>query len=167
MYWVDQRRQVVERASMDGTSRSIIHSTGLVSPVTLALDADTQILYWIDNEKDQLECSSVNGSNRRTIITGSLLSNPTYGLDVFQNTVYWTNSVTKTLYSTTLKTPKIIPIRSFVTGDGLYEMAFVAPSKQAYSKSFIAIIMLLLCVSQLASQTLAMITMEDVANSVY
>lgn len=165
MYWVDQGRQVVERASMDGTSRSILHSTGLVSPIALALDTDTQTLYWIDNAKDQLESSFVNGSNRKTVITGSF-SDPTYGLDVFQNTIYWTNSVTKRLYLTSLNTIHIRSLQTFFGTDVLYELAIVAPSKQPFGMSFIAACYYSCCL-QLVSPTLVMTTMEDAANSVY
>ena len=136
MYWVDQGRRVVERASMDGTSRSILHSTGLISPVALTLDTVTQTLYWIDNKQHQLESSSVNGSNHRIVIRSiqSPLSDPTYGLDIFQDAIYWTNSVTKQLYSTRLDRIFIRSIRRFPATDGLYEIAIVAPSKQPLGK---------------------------------
>ena len=140
MYWVDQGRHVVERASMDGTSRSILHnSTGLISPVALTLDMDTQTLYWIDNKQHQLESSSVNGSNRRIVIRSiqSPLSDPTYGLDIFLDAIYWTNSVTKQLYSTNLDKILIESIKHFPVTDGLYEIAIVAPSKQPLGKYLI------------------------------
>ena len=60
MYWTD-----TERASMDGTSREVLHNTNLVWPTALTLDYDTQTLYWLDASLDKLETSHVNGSNRR------------------------------------------------------------------------------------------------------
>ena len=44
----------IERASMDGTSRTVLHSTGLASAYGLTLDYDSQTLYWTDRHLNRM-----------------------------------------------------------------------------------------------------------------
>ena len=133
MYWVDSKRGVIERASMDGTSRSILHSSGINSPVSLALDRDTQTLYWIDSALNRMESSFVDGSNRKILITSSSTLQQTHGMAVFQNLVYWTEQDSRRLHRVSTLTPDpsfISTLWTFPTIDKPYEITVVAPSDQ-------------------------------------
>lgn len=57
----------IEKASMDGTNRTVLHNTRIVWPNALTLDIPTQILFWADAYLDTVECSSTDGSNRQVI----------------------------------------------------------------------------------------------------
>ena len=90
MYWSDWGTVAkIERASMDGTSREVLHSTNLVWPNALTLDCDTQILYWMDARLDKFESSNADGSNRRLLSTTHIYH--PFGLTLYQNRFYWTD----------------------------------------------------------------------------
>lgn len=54
----------IEKASMDGTNRTVIHNTSLVWPNALTIDIPTQTLYWADASLDKIEKSNIDGRNR-------------------------------------------------------------------------------------------------------
>ena len=90
MYWTDWGAVAkIERASMDGTSREVLHNTSLVWPDALTLDYDAQILYWMDAYLDKFESSDVDGSNRRLISTTHIYH--PFGITFYQSRVYWTD----------------------------------------------------------------------------
>ena len=132
---MDWGRSVVERASMDGTTHTILHNSGLISPVSLALDRATQTLYWIDSKLDRLERSSVDGSNRRILITTSSSLDNTLGMALFQNTIFWTERVRMGLHSTSKLSPgAVTTLWRFNTGDEPYGLSVVTPSEQPLCK---------------------------------
>ena len=59
---------VIEKASMDGANRTILHNTRLMLPNALTLDISTQTLYWADARLDVVEKSNVDGTNRQLVI---------------------------------------------------------------------------------------------------
>ena len=88
MYWTNYGAvDTIERASMDGTARGILHNDMLRSPFGIALDYESQTLYWIDARLGYLESSRADGSNRSSL-TG-VLSPCAYGITYFEQTVYW------------------------------------------------------------------------------
>ena len=90
MYWTDWGTVAkIERASMDGTSREVLHNTNLVWPNALTLDYDTQILYWMDGQLDKFESSNADGSNRRLLSTTHIYH--PFGITLYQNRFYWTD----------------------------------------------------------------------------
>ena len=90
MYWIDFANQLIEGASMDGSSRTVLHSTNLQSPLAMALDYDTQTLYWADFALDRLESSSVDGSNRVLLASLPPSAIP-WAMTFFQGVLYWTD----------------------------------------------------------------------------
>ena len=90
VYWSDWGAPArIERSSMDGAARSILHNTSLTWPNALTLDYDSQVLYWADASLDKIESSNVDGSNRQ-IVTVRGLFHP-FGITVFQDTLYWSD----------------------------------------------------------------------------
>ena len=89
-YWTDWGNVAkIERASMDGSDRTVLHDTELVWPNGLTLDYEAQILYWADAFWDKIESSGVDGTNRR-LITQQNVFHP-FAITVHENTLYWTD----------------------------------------------------------------------------
>ena len=94
MYWSDWGAvATIERASMDGQAKQILHNSQLVYPNGLTLDYQHQVLYWIDASLDKIESSNVDGTNR-TLIANFALSSPNYhpfSMTFFNNILYWSD----------------------------------------------------------------------------
>ena len=109
MYWTDWGTPgKIERASMDGTSREVLHSTNLTWPNALTLDYNTQILYWMDASLDKLESSNADGSNRRLLST-TRIYHP-FGITFYQNRLYWTDWHVNTIYSAPISHPTQVSV---------------------------------------------------------
>jgi hypothetical protein len=68
MFWSDIGRNVkIVRASLSGTDQEAIITTGLVFPISIAIDQDDSRLVWVDASRDTLETSDFNGTSRRVI----------------------------------------------------------------------------------------------------
>ena len=102
MYWTDWGSPAkIERASMDGSSRQLLHSTGLVWPNGLTIDYATQQIFWGDALLDRIEYSNVDGSGRR-VLTSSLGGvNPhLFDITLESNVLYWTDWSTLSVLGT-------------------------------------------------------------------
>ena len=99
MYWSDSGDvATIERASMDGRARQILHNTRLVYPFGLTLDYQNQVLYWIDASLDKIESSNVDGTNRQLI--AMFVSNyHAFALSYFNNILYWSDWNTDVIHS--------------------------------------------------------------------
>ena len=107
LYWTDSGIPAkIERASMDGTSREVLHSTGLVRPNALTLDYDNQILYWMDAFLNKLESSNADGSNRKLLLTTQIFH--PFGITFFQNRLYWTNQTLNSVLSAPVNCPTAV-----------------------------------------------------------
>ena len=90
MYWTDWgSNATIEKASMDGKNRTVIHNTSLTWPVALTLDYQTQVLYWADASLEKIESSNVDGSNRQLLTTVGV--GYPFGLALFNDTLYFTD----------------------------------------------------------------------------
>ena len=90
MYWTDWGTVAkIEKASMDGSNRSVIHNTNLIWPNALTLDYASQVLYWADASLDQIESSNVDGSNRRVIASTGV--NHPFGITLFEDKLYFSD----------------------------------------------------------------------------
>ena len=102
MYWSDWGDvATIERASMDGRARQILHNTQLIYPNGLTLDYQNQVLYWIDASLDKIESSNVDGTNR-TLIVNFASSSPNYhpySMSFFNNILYWSDWGTDMIHS--------------------------------------------------------------------
>ena len=79
----------IEKASMDGTNRTVIHNTSLVWPNALTLDISTQTLYWADANLDKIERSGVDGRNRVVLARAGVVH--PFGLALEANSLYFTD----------------------------------------------------------------------------
>ena len=90
MYWTDWGQPAtIEKASMDGSSHTILHNTGLGWPNGIALDQDTQNLYWVDAQLDRIETSRTDGTGRR-VLSIPHIYHP-FGITFYQGELYWTD----------------------------------------------------------------------------
>jgi len=92
LYWTDAltSNPKIERASMDGTSRTVLHNTGLTFPSGITLDYTSQTLYWIDANRLRIESSAVDGSNRQAV-TSTDNDNIPWGIVYYSENLYWTD----------------------------------------------------------------------------
>ena len=123
MYWSDWGDvPKIERASMDGQARQILHSSQLVRPNGLTLDYQNQVLYWIDAILDKIESSNVNGTNRQLIMT-LVSSSPNYypfSISYFNNILYWSDWGTDKIHSIFANGTSLISlIRGFSLSTGI------------------------------------------------
>ena len=79
----------IEKASLTGTNRRVIHNTSLVWPNALTLDIPTQTLYWADASLDKIERSGVDGTNR-TILAQLGVVHP-FGIVLNGSMLYFTD----------------------------------------------------------------------------
>ena len=102
MYWSDWGILAsIERASMDGSNRQVIHNTNLVWPNALTIDYESQTLYWADANLDKIESSRVDGRNR--ILLTSTGIGHAFGMAFHQNVLYvsdWDRFTIRVLNST-------------------------------------------------------------------
>lgn len=90
MYWTDWGTPAtIERASMDGTGRTVLHTDNLVWPNALTIDYATQILYWMDGSLDRLESSKTDGSER-TLLSTLQIYHP-FSITFYQGDLYWSD----------------------------------------------------------------------------
>lgn len=113
MYWTDWGSSAkIEKASMDGTSRSVLIDTNLGWPNGLTLDYVTQTLYWCDALLDRLEKCGTDGSLRMILPTQPNVLQHPFGITFYMNRLYWSdwqsNAVFTAPISNTLNTTTVI-----------------------------------------------------------
>lgn len=65
MYWTDWGEvPKIERAGMDGSSRSVIINTDIYWPNGLTLDYEERKLYWADAKLNFIHRSNLDGTHR-------------------------------------------------------------------------------------------------------
>lgn len=127
LYWTDVGTDRIERASMDGTSRTVLHSTGLSNAYGLTIDYDNQVLYWADYSNNRIERSFTNGSNR-LLVTSSGIIDP-FGITFYDGRLYWTDWSQNSLYTLTLTAPTAVT-RIIGTGQDPYGIHVVTKERQ-------------------------------------
>ena len=126
MYWTDVGTDRIERASMDGTGRTVLHSTGLSRVYGLTIDYDTQTLYWADYSYNRIEKSSVDGTNRALVVSSGV-SDP-YGITFFDGHLYYVDSTYSRIYRINISSPTVVPI--FNTPAYPFDIKVVAKGRQ-------------------------------------
>lgn len=64
MYWSQWNQGLIERASMDGTNRTVFVYNDLHWPGGLTIDYVSDKLYWCDSYVDRIERINLDGTNR-------------------------------------------------------------------------------------------------------
>ena len=126
LYWTDVGTDTIEKASMDGTSRTVLHNTGLSNVYGLTLDYDNQTLYWADYSNNQIESSFVDGSNRM-LVTSSGIIDP-FSITFYDGKLYWTDWSSNTINTLTL--PSSVVSRVIATNRDCYGIHVVTKERQ-------------------------------------
>lgn len=64
MYWSQWGPGRIDRASMDGTNRTIFVHSQIIQPSGLTIDHLSHVIYWSDMIFDRIERINLDGSNR-------------------------------------------------------------------------------------------------------
>ena len=139
MYWTDITTDRIERASMDGKSRTVLHSTGLSVARALTMDYENQVLYWADDAYSRIESSNPDGSNRLIVVTISSYYAP-FAMTYYNGRLYWADTYYSynRIFSTSVTTPSITSITSRLSY-GLYGIQVVAKERQPQGVCFLFI----------------------------
>ena len=101
MFWTDWGvSPLIEKASMDGKGRMVLHSTGISQPLGITCDYSTQRIYWTDNAFDRIEYSSYDGTGRTVLVTGSDGVQTPFDLTIREDLLYWTDWGDNAVYGT-------------------------------------------------------------------
>lgn len=128
MYWTDAGTDQIEKASMDGSARIVLHSTNLSTVYGLTLDYDSQILYWADYSSNRIESSFTNGSNR-VVVASSGIKDP-FGITFYDGRLYWTDWSQHGIHTLEVNTPSIIS-QILNTDQDTYGIEVVAEQRQS------------------------------------
>ena len=108
MYWSDIGNDRIERSSMDGTDRRVLHSTGLSNVYALTLDYENQTLYWADFTNNRIEKSSTDGGNR-VLVTSAGITDP-FGMTFYDGNLYWVDSSLNSIYRLNVNSPTVVRV---------------------------------------------------------
>ena len=98
MYWTDWGSVAkIERASMDGSDRRVLHNTGLTWPNGLTIDYLAQKIYWADASRDRIEYSNVDGSGRFIVLSN--LDHP-FSITLAGDLLFWTDWLNNAIHVT-------------------------------------------------------------------
>ena len=96
MYWTDDKKRKIQRANLElgvgETTRTATNLvTGLVKPVSIALDIEGGKMYWVESkgQTDKIQRASLNGLNIEDLITTGLTDPKGIALDISGNKMYW------------------------------------------------------------------------------
>ncbi len=132
MYWTDTGTiNTIEKASMDGTSRRVLHSTNINDPFGLTLDTATQTLYWADVTRNVLEKSNTDGTDR-VLLTNRMILDPYY-LTYYDGSLYWSDWTYNRLLTTRVNSPDDVMFFGGGIGADAYGIQVVTPEKQLQS----------------------------------
>ena len=132
MFWTDWGDiGKIESASMDGSNRQVIHSTGVAWPNGIALDYSTQRIYWVDALLDRIEYSSYNGSNRVVLLSD--LPHP-FAITIEGSLVFWTDWAINSVFSAHKELALgVQTVREFLR-ERPFGIESVSPTRQANCK---------------------------------
>ena len=91
LYWTDWGTDKIQRSNLDGSGVEDLVTTGLESPVGLALDVSGGKLYWTDFGTAKIQRSNLNGSGVEDLVTTGLEGPYGLALDVSGGKLYWTD----------------------------------------------------------------------------
>uniref|UniRef100_A0AAR2M5Q5 EGF-like domain-containing protein n=1 Tax=Pygocentrus nattereri TaxID=42514 RepID=A0AAR2M5Q5_PYGNA len=90
LYWCDAERKTMEVAKANGLYPTVLLSTGLRNPSSLALDATTGFVFWIDCcEYPHIGRIGMDGSKPRVIIDTEMHAPSALTIDYINQRIYW------------------------------------------------------------------------------
>lgn len=105
IFWSDWgQRPKIQRAGMDGTSRTIIVDENIYFPNGLTLDYNEWRMYWTDAKIQRINSCNFDGSDRREIIINKDTRLHPFGVTILDDTLYWTDWLTRSVHSFNLST---------------------------------------------------------------
>ena len=109
LYWTDWGAPAkIERASMDGNSRTVLHDTGLIWPNGLTLDYESQRLYWVEANLNIIESSKVDGTGR-AVLTTQFIVHP-FDVTFYQGRLFWTDWAYRAILTVPTAAPENITL---------------------------------------------------------
>ena len=94
MYWTDYGTEKIQRANLDGSNVEDLVTTGLTTPLGIALDVGRGKMYWADGGTSKIQRANLDGSNVEDLITTGLTTPLGIALDVGRGKMYWTDGGT-------------------------------------------------------------------------
>ena len=91
LYWTDWGTQKIQRADLDGSNVEDVVTSGLNTPVGLAVDLSAGKMYWTDSGTQKIRRADLDGSNVEDLITSGLDTPVWLALDVSGGKMYWTD----------------------------------------------------------------------------
>ena len=92
MYWTDPGTQKIQRANLDGSRVQDLITSGLHSPVGLALDPGADKMYWTDTFTNKIQRANLDGSfGVEDLVTSGLHAPAALALDLAGGKMYWTD----------------------------------------------------------------------------
>ncbi|XP_032221449.2 low-density lipoprotein receptor-related protein 6 isoform X2 [Nematostella vectensis] len=89
IYWTDERRGAVMRASLDDSFREVIADKGIISPDGIDVDYISRNVYWTDPKRGRIEVASLDGKDRLTLTGWSPDKPGAIVLDPVEGRMYW------------------------------------------------------------------------------
>jgi nidogen (entactin) len=107
LFWSDWNRDSpkIERANMDGSSRTVFVKDNIQLPNSLAVDVERDELCWADAGTKTIECIGIRNGARRTVV--SECSYP-FGLALSESHYYWTDWATNKVESASRPSGKLL-----------------------------------------------------------
>ena len=102
MYWTDSGTEKISRSNLDGSGVEDLVTTGLRSPVRIALDVSGGKMYWTDRDTEKIKRSNLDGSGVEDLVTIGLLEPYGIALDVSRGKMYWTDQDTEKIQRSNL-----------------------------------------------------------------
>uniref|UniRef100_A0A914GSI0 Low-density lipoprotein receptor-related protein n=1 Tax=Globodera rostochiensis TaxID=31243 RepID=A0A914GSI0_GLORO len=92
MFWTDWGQHPrIERANMDGTDRTILVSTKIYWPNSIALDFTTNRVYFADSKLDYIDFVDYDGKSRTQVIASSKFVQHPHAMSIFEDYIYYSD----------------------------------------------------------------------------
>lgn len=129
MYWTSTGTAPrIEKASMDGTLRTVLHDVNLTSPYGITMDTETQTLYWSDITHNVLEKSNTDGTDR-VILTRNMILDP-YFLAYYDGNLYWGDWAYNRLLTLSVSSPNDVRFFNTRYYNDIYGVQVISPYNQ-------------------------------------
>ena len=129
MYFTDWGNVArIEKASLTGANKTVIHNTSLVWPNALTLDIPTQTLYWADGNLDKVEKSDVNGQNRVLLAQQGVLH--PFGIVLDGNTLYFSDWADDTIRTLSTSGGAVTVLHRVTSSFDIFGIQIVGPLRQ-------------------------------------